>query len=126
MRRIKRFFVYWLHNSVLIYLAGQAFPGKYVLGNAKFSLVPSMILSGLFITLFFEVAKIGVSKAKKSKLNTFTKHVYYLVVNFVGLWIAARLAPVFGFGVVKFTWVFGLAVVLNFVQKVISLAFETK
>ncbi|MFC1624858.1 hypothetical protein ACFL15_00595 [Patescibacteria group bacterium] len=126
MRRINRFLIYWIHNSALIYLATQIFPGKFVLGNARFSLIPAMILSGLFVTLFFEIAKMFVGKVKKPKMDSYKKHVYYLGVNFVALWIVARLAPVFGFGVVRFTWLFALAVLMNLVQKVVSLAFEKK
>lgn len=41
---------------------------------------------------------------------------FYFLANFIALWITARLAPVFGFGVTSFTWLVFLAIAADLIQ----------
>lgn len=44
---------------------------------------------------------------------------FYFIANFIALWITARMAPVFGFGVVSFMWIAFLAVIADVFQFII-------
>ena len=53
---------------------------------------------------------------KIKETEMFKMAAFYLVVNFVALWVVARFSLMFGFGVVSYVWVFALAFVANILQ----------
>lgn len=118
MKRVKMFVLYWVHNGILLYLANQIFPDKFVLGTYKLSLFAAVVLSSLFVTALLEVLSyLAKKRFKLGKLNLF---LYFLVGNFAAFWIAARMSSYLGFGVVKFTWVLGLGLLANCIQYAIG------
>jgi len=119
MKRVKNFILYWVHNGVIIYFASQIFPTKFVLGNFRFTALLSILVSAFSLTLFLEIVSIGLSKVKKIKFDSNNRFVTFWIANFLGLWLIARMAPLTGFGVVRFTWLIGLSFLVNILQSII-------
>ncbi|MFH1971771.1 MAG: hypothetical protein ABIJ05_05350 [Patescibacteria group bacterium] len=119
MKKVKKFILYWIHNGILIYLANQLFPSKFVLGNFRFTTVVTVLISSFFLTLFLELVSIILAKQKKIKLDNNKRFGVFWISNFIGLWLIARLAPLIGFGVIKFTWLIGLSLLANILQKIL-------
>lgn len=109
------FITFWLLDSILLFLAAWVLPAYYVLGNKSMSMIWAAVASGLVWTFLTWIADpiLGSMIKTKSKLIMFA---FYLIVNFIALWITARLAPVFGFGVTSFVWLVLLAVIADFAQ----------
>ena len=119
MKKAKKFILYWIHNGILIYLANQLFPSKFVLGNFRITTVVAVLISSFFLTLFLELVSIVIAKQKKIKLDNKKRFGVFWISNFVGLWLIARLSPLTGFGVIKFTWLIGLSLLTNILQKIL-------
>lgn len=118
MRKLKKycgFISFWVLDSLLLYLASVVFPTAYALGTFKLSILWAAIVAGFIWTVlvWFSEPIVSIIKLKVSdKMKMF----FYLLVNFVALWLVARIAPYSGFGVASFVWAFLLALVANFAQ----------
>lgn len=88
-------------------------------------MVTASVVSGLIWTGLVFLISPAVKKVIKLDGTTKMMFVYWLS-NFVALWITARLAPYFGFGTSKFTWIAGLALVADLVQYVVWKAAKLK
>jgi hypothetical protein len=119
MKKIKRFILYWIHNGILIYLANQIFPLKFVLGNFRYTSLYAILISSFLLTLFLEFVSLSLMKLKKMKFDGKRRFSIFWVANFIGLWLLARFAPITGFGVVKFTWLIGLSLLVNILQAIL-------
>lgn len=119
MKKLKRFILYFIHNAILIYLANQIFPEKFVLGNLRYTNVIAVIISSFLLTLFLELVSISLTRAKKIKLDNKRRFGTFWMANFLGLWLVARIAPFTGFGVVRFTWLIGLSFLVNLLQAIL-------
>ena len=119
MKRVKNFILYWIHNGIIIYFANQIFPTKFVLENYRLTEFYSILISAFLLTLFLELASIGLSKVKKIKFDNNNRFLVFWIANFVGLWLIARMAPLTGFGVVRFTWLIGLSFLVNILQSIL-------
>jgi uncharacterized membrane protein YvlD (DUF360 family) len=51
---------------------------------------------------------------------------FYLVLNFVALWITARLGPVVGFGTTRFIWLIPVAIFADLIQYLVWKVFGMK
>ena len=116
MNKLKTFVVLWLVNSALIYFANSFMPKNFALGNDIFTPLQAAAFTGLVWNwIIWNVEK--QLKEFEIKLDgQMQMMLAYLLVNFGSLWIFARLAFVFGFGVISFVWVFALALVATLVQ----------
>ena len=119
MKKIKRFILYWIHNGILIYLANQIFPSKFVLGKFRFTSFYATLISSFLLTLFLEFVSLSLLKLRKMKFDGKRRFSIFWVANFIGLWLLARFAPITGFGVVKFTWLIGLSLLVNILQAIL-------
>ena len=119
MKKAKRFILYWIHNGILIYLANQIFPSKFVLGSFRLSFVAAIVISSFALTLFLELVSMVLAKKRKIKLDNKNRFTIFWIANFVGLWLIARFAPLTGFGVVKFTWLIGFSFLVNILQSIL-------
>ncbi len=114
MKRKIYFLVFWGINSLLLYLASLVFPGNFVLGTAKHSILVAAILSGFLWTLLLWLSKyIQIRIKVKGELK---KSLFFFGVNFVSLWLVARFAPYTGFGVTSFVYPLGLAAVAEVIH----------
>ncbi len=103
-------------NAITLFLANILFPTEIVLGNSTWSPILSAIITGILLS-----AVMGLPEPLMKTLNVKIKNemhlaLVYLVFNVVGLWVLARFANYFGFGVTSFVVVLVLGFVLNLVQ----------
>lgn len=118
MRKLKKYYAfvtYWAVNSLLLYLATLVYPAAYTLGNFRFSVLWAAIVAGFIWTVlvWFSEPILGLLKVK---VEGGKQMIFYLLANFIALWLVARIAFFSGFGVASFVWVFVLALVGNLVQ----------
>jgi len=115
------FILFWLLDSLILYLAVLIYPKHLVLGSKMFTIWAAAFIAGFTWTLIVWLLKplILVFTKIKGKLSLFA---FYLVLNFVALWITARLGPVVGFGTTRFVWLIPIAVAADIIQ---SLAWKS-
>lgn len=109
------FVCFWILDSAILFLARRAYPFYFVLGTRTMSFWMSVIVAGFIWTLLVWLADPVVNKFTKIK-GKILMFGFYFLVNFVALWLTARLAPVSGFGATSFIWLVYLALFANVVQ----------
>ena len=121
------YFVLFAVNSLVVYLASLWFPSRVVLGTqfitVGWALVHSMgtlALINTFAIPFFR----ELEKNRGKMLTTMEWMGYYLVLNFIGVWVIARFANQMGFGISSWIVALGLAVVLDVVQGAVLMQVE--
>lgn len=92
------------------------YPASYVLGSGSLNIWQAAIFAGFAWTLLIynamPVAKsMGIKEDDKMLMP-----IFYLVANFIVLWVLARFSAIFGFGVLSYIWVAYLAIVANILQ----------
>ena len=111
-----KFLSLWALNSLLFVVFGQLLAGKVVLGNDRVVAPMALVFGGLILTLVIYVIEpvikqIGYKgKDKKILLG------FYLVANFIGIWIIKRLERVTGVGISSTLYVVVLATIATFGQ----------
>ena len=118
MKKYYGFISFWVLDSLLLYLATLAYPTAYTLGNFRLSTLWAAIVAGFIWTVLVWFSE-PIVAIVKLKVSDKMKMVFYLFVNFVALWLVARIAPYSGFGVASFVWAFLLALVANFAQRLV-------
>lgn len=106
----------WLVNGTLILLANWFMPETYVLGTYRMGVFVSALVASLVWTIITLLVEPVLKVANYKPKNPVVSMLIYLVANFVGLWLVARMAPLTGFGVMSWVWVLALAFVGNLVQ----------
>ena len=123
---LTRFAVVLLVNSLVVYLAAIVFPANVVLGTYQLSPLVAAVLTGLLVTLFSLLLK-SLRKQLNFKLKGREQHiVFYWLVNSVGLWLFAQLAPFTGFGISAFYWAFVIGAVLTLGQWITRQLFKSQ
>jgi uncharacterized membrane protein YvlD (DUF360 family) len=112
------FFIFWFVNSIILYLAVLIMPAYFVLGSSTMTVWGGVFVAGFTWTLIVWLLKPFIFLFKKLK-GTVAMFVFYLVLNFVALWLTARLGPIVGFGTTRFIWLIPVAIVANIVQYLI-------
>jgi uncharacterized membrane protein YvlD (DUF360 family) len=120
MKAALRFLIFWVINSLLIYAANLAYPANFVLGSFMVSYVGAIVLAGFLLTLFCRISgplvlKVGLSKPR----GRYLMFLFYWGVNFVGIWLIARVAPYTGFGISAFYWALYLGFATNLLQWIV-------
>ena|SRR3990167_4676536 len=110
------FIVFWLTNSLLLYLANLIFPGSFVLGTYRLSYFWSGVVAALVWTVLASLSEPIRKRFNLALKGPVKMFLYYYLANFVALWLTARMAPLSGLGVASFVWVGGLALVSNVSQ----------
>lgn len=116
MNKYTPFLIFWLIDSLLLWLANMFYPAYYVLGNARLSALLAAIVAGLVWTAVVWKSMMLYKKLGIKDSDMVKSMLFWLAVNFVTLWLVARFSALFGFGVTSFVWVFALAFVANLVQ----------
>lgn len=113
------YLLYWLLNSLVIYLTGRLFPDFVVLGNWRFSQVESALYAGFWVTVFFwsmwdflYVRGVAMSKLPGAFW------VFY-GMNVVSVWLVSRFSHIAGMGISSFLWAFIIAFMANLTQKAV-------
>lgn len=116
----------FLVNSLVIFLANIFFPEQVVLGTAHISKFLAIVYSMAVLAFIDTYAIILVKnfEEKKGRVLTKKKWLAYLLVNFVGLWLIARLAELFGLGISSWWVVLMIAIALDIVQGISVIQIE--
>ena len=119
MIKLKLFIGFWVANSLVVYGSTLVAPESFVLGNAYVTSIWAAMAAGLVMTILVTMGamfKPVVDLMDDSLKDRGMTLGYFWLVNIVAIWVTARMAGVFGFGVAKFYWVGLLAVVTDVVQ----------
>ncbi len=116
MNKLLVFTLLFIGNLILLYIANLVFPGNFVLGNQYFSSTIAAFVAGLLWTLLLWLAILVGQEYKLENKGSAVMGIYYLAINFVTLWVIARIPFVSGFGVISFVWVLILALFATLVQ----------
>src|SRR3989344_7512638 len=103
-KQLKKFFVYWVVNSALMYLVNYLMPNYYVLGNVNFTPMSAGLVAGFALTLVGFIAKTFAKGAGLTKRGRYPMFLYYGLANSAGVWVIARVADLTGFGIARFYW----------------------
>lgn len=106
----------WLVNGVLLLIANWLMPNDFVLGTWRRDVLGSAVVAGALWTIITLLVEPFMEVLKFKPKNPMHSMMIYLVVNFVALWVTARMAPLTGFGVSGWLWILVLAFVANMVQ----------
>jgi hypothetical protein len=113
------FFLTFIINSIVIYLANMFFPTMVVLGNARYTAFSALLISmfavALVSTLAVPVVE-GLVASARVKLGMMHWSVIYLLLNSAILWVVARYAEMFGLGIASWGVVVLLAFILTALQ----------
>lgn len=111
----KAFGVFWILNSLLLYFANLVYPANFIFGTYNMGFLSSIVVAGFAWTLMVWVSDPIVSMVTKLD-GRVIKFGFYFLVNFLALWLTARLAPITGFGVTSFVWLAILAIFADMAQ----------
>jgi uncharacterized membrane protein YvlD (DUF360 family) len=111
-----RFVSYWVVNSIILSLASSLFPNGFEMGNAYLSIPLASILSGFLLTAILLIARGLARSIDLPKRGRYIMFVYYWVAASVGIWIIARIASVSGFGIARYYWAIGAALITAFIH----------
>ena len=110
------FLLYWLLNSVALYLLGLLFPASVVLGTWRLTFIEAAIYAGFWLTFFVWTIWEYVL-FRKVKLETFSlRFLFFFVVNSLGIWLVSRYAGYSGLGITSYWWAFALGATAELLQ----------
>ncbi len=121
------YFLIFLVNSLVIYLANLFFPRFVVLGTASITRLWAIIhsMSTLSLINVFAIPFVREYENKKGKmLDSKQWIIAYFLINFVGLWLIARFADNLGLGISSFVVALVLAIPLDVLQGVVMMKLE--
>ena len=120
LTRLSMMFVYFMViDSIILYGAHLLFPNQVVLGTYQISPLLAVIQSMLFFSLFAVVSTPVIELVAdylKLKLTDLHWIILTFLVDFVGLWLVARLANMLGLGISSWVIVAVLAVCFDLGQ----------
>lgn len=113
------YFVMFAINAIVIALANMFFPNAVVLGtgtiNYHWAIIHSMGTLAFVSILAVPIIE-WYAEINRLELSSKTWMLYYLVVNFLALWIIGRFSGELGLGLSSWRVVLILAAVLDFAQ----------
>jgi len=116
---ITTFFLLWLVNGLVLYLANVLLPKQLVFGTMSLSYMAALLLSsGVLAWIATITMPLFTEIEIRKKMVLAPQHwlIGYLIINIVALWVVTRFADILGFGVASWMHVVGLAAVLDVVQ----------
>jgi uncharacterized membrane protein YvlD (DUF360 family) len=113
------YLLYWLVNSVTIYLFSFLFSGQIVLGNYKFTSIEAAIYAGFWITVFLWAMWDFVYARGVKMSSELSNIIFFWAINTVALWIVSRLSHILGFGMASFLWAFILGIIITLTQRLV-------
>ncbi len=123
---VATFFLLWLVNAIVLYLANVLLPKQLVLGTMSLSYMAALLLSsGVLAWLATITMPLFTEIEIRKKMVLAPQHwlLGYFVINTIALWVVARFADVLGFGVASWIYVVGLAAVLDILQGMTMMAY---
>ena len=120
------FFLVWIVNMLVIFLANKLFPNNIVLGTMSLSPFVALVLSTGVLAWATTVTMPIFTEIEIRKQMVLTPQhwlIGYLLLNFISLWVVARFADSLGLGISSWFVVLALAAVLDFVQGMTIMAY---
>ena len=116
------YIAFWATNSLILILA-SAFAGDYVqLGGVRFNNIESGIYAGFWIT-FIVWAFWDFSMGRRYNLQKkYRSFLFFFLVNVFAYWAVSKFNNWVGYTLIDFTWVFVLALIATFFQRIIKKA----
>ena len=113
------FLLMWVVSALVISIASSLYPETYVLGTMSLSRMAALLLSSgvlAWVTTMLIPVFTEIEIRKKMVLAPQHWVLGYLIINVIALWIIARFADSFGFGIASWMAVVGLAIMLDLAQ----------
>ena len=113
------FFLLWIVNALVVGLANKLFPNNFVLGTMSLTHSTALLLSSGVLAWAATITMPIFTEIEMRKQMILTPQhwmIGYLIINLISIWSISRLAEAIGLGISSWTFVLGLAVVLDFVQ----------
>lgn len=121
------YFILFLVNAVIIYLANFFFPQILVLGTLTipfyWAIIHSAGVLALFDTFAIPFAR-EYENVRGKMLTSIEWMAIYFIINFVGFWVIARFPEQFGMGIKSWMVAFAIAVILDFLQGIVMMQLE--
>ena len=111
--------LFFVVNTLVILVSHLLFPQHLVLGTQCVSFLWALIHSGISLALIDTAALPFLRLRARVLGQPLTPRewlIAYFFINFVGIWLVARLANQFGFGISSWMVALIMALVLNFIQ----------
>lgn len=127
MLMVKMFVVTLIVNAIVISVANMVFPMQVVLGTMSLSRPWALILSSGMIALVTTFAwpfVVDMEVRRQKDWTPLQMIVIYFVVNFLSIWLIARVSEVFGLGISSWMAALLLAVPLDFIQGAAMMGLE--
>jgi len=120
------FLLYWLLNSLALYLLGLIFPSSVVLGNFRLLPFEAAIYAGFWLTFFVWTMWNFVSIRKVTLEPFLLRFLFFFFVNGLGIWIISRYAKYTGLGIASYWWALLLGGVTDLLQSAVWNLFGKK
>jgi len=120
-----RFLIFWATNSTLILAASWAYPRDFVLGSVYIPKTVAVLFSGFLLTFICKISRPAVSRFYKDLSGRYKMFVFYFLVNTLGLWLIARIAPISGLGISAYYWAIGFGFVASLIQWLVRQALKS-
>lgn len=111
LKQYVRYLIIWALNTGVIMLANSLWPSNYVLGNAVIPPIYAAFFAGFLLMVFDKAMKPIIKKLIMKERSRYIMFGIYWFVNFVGVWLIARISIISGFGISAFYF----AIALGFV-----------
>lgn len=116
MKQYLRYLIIWGINSGIIMLANEFWPSNFVLGNAVIPPIYAAFFAGFLLMVFDRAMKPLVKKTIQKERGRYIMFGIYWFVNFVGIWLIARISFLSGFGISAYYYAIGLGAVVCVAQ----------
>lgn len=122
LTRLSLMFVYFMIvNSVILFAAHLLLPQQIVLGTYQISSLLGLVQSMLFFSLW-AVVTVPVIELMAQFMHLKLADIHWIIatffINFVGLWVVARLADMLGLGISSWIIVAVLSILFDLGQGV--------
>jgi uncharacterized membrane protein YvlD (DUF360 family) len=93
-------------------LASEFWPSNFVLGNAVIPPIYAGLFAGFLLMVFDRAAKPIIKRIIVTERSHYIMFGIYWFVNFVGIWLIARVSFLSGFGISAFYFALALGFVI--------------
>jgi len=124
LKQYVRYLIIWAINTGVIMLANTYWPSNYVLGNAVIPPIYAAFFAGFLLMVFDKAMKPIIKRLIMKERSRYIMFGIYWFVNFVGVWLIARISVVSGFGISAFYFAIALGFVACVAQWLVRQFFK--
>lgn len=111
------YLAYWIVNAAVLFFTSLLIPAVR-LGGGRFNSIESAFYAGFWLTfliwVFWDFA-IARKFNFESKTVNFS---YFLLVNFISIWVISRFSSLTGFALTNYAWALVIALAAVLLQKI--------